>query len=216
LHYLVLGDSVALGKGASHGYAEDVADRLKQLHLPVQLDNEGVSGQTSSQLWVALHEPGMKRKIRKADLISVTIGGNDVLKAALKQSNPWEALASFNEIRDDFVNHLGRILTWIRHENPGAIVLVTSLYNPVPPDTLYFPLVEKLLNSWNRALSQTVSAHPGCIVISIDRRLNPEHRDWLADQIHPNNRGHRLIATAILDTIGAADSRARVASAWGN
>jgi lysophospholipase L1-like esterase len=216
LHYLALGDSVALGKGAPRGYAAEVADRLERHHLPVQLDNQGVSGQTSSQLWEALHKPEMKRKIRQADLITITIGGNDVLKVALKRSQPWEAFSSFDEIRDGFVRHLNQILTLIRQENPTAVVLVTSLYNPVPPDALYFPLTEKLLDNWNTALSQTVSAQPGCIVVQIDDLLRPEHRDWLADQIHPNTRGHRLIATAILNAIGLDDTGSQVADAGGN
>jgi lysophospholipase L1-like esterase len=216
LHYLALGDSVALGKGAPRGYAVEVADRFKQHQLPVQLDNQGVSGQTSSQLWVALQKPEMRRKIRQADLITITIGGNDLLKVALKRSHPWEALSSFDDIRDGFVRHLNQILTLIRRENPTAIVLVTSLYNPVPPDALYFPLTEKLLDNWNTALVQTVSTQPGCIVVHIDDWLRPEHRDWLADQIHPNTRGHRLIATAILNAIGLDDTGSQMADARGN
>ncbi|MBN2908513.1 hypothetical protein JQC72_03140 [Polycladomyces sp. WAk] len=216
LHYLALGDSVALGKGASRGYAAEVADRLKQHQLPVQLDNQGVSGQTSSQLWTALRNPEMKRKIRQADLITITIGGNDVLKVALQHSHPWEAISSFDDIRDGFVHHLDQILTLIRQENPSAVVLVTSLYNPIPPEAFYFPLAEKLLDNWNTALTQTVSTQPGCIVVQIDERLRPEHRDWLADQVHPNTRGHRLIATAILNAIGLDDTGSQLADAGGN
>jgi len=204
LDYLVLGDSVALGKGSvkeDRGYGYWVAEYLKREGIEVHLDNLAVSGQTSDQLLQSLEDRDLLAKIRQSDLISITIGGNDLLKAVLRHGNPFDALMDFQHIQKRYLDNLQSILERIRRHNPQAPVLITSLYNPVEPEEPYFPIARKLLQKWNAGMKKVVHAYPAAAVIDVDRRLLPDNRNWLADEIHPNDRGYQLMAEGMLETI---------------
>lgn len=204
LDYLVLGDSVALGKGSAkeEGYGYWVAEYLKGKGFDVRLDNRAVSGQTSDQLLDTLENGELLDHIRQSDLISITIGGNDLLKVVLHHGNPLEALRDFRNIQSRYLNNLQAILQKIRQINPRAPILITSLYNPVEPEEPYFPLVRKLLNQWNEGMREVVHTYPAATVIDVDRRLLPNERNWLADEIHPNDWGYQLMAKDMLESIG--------------
>ena len=42
-------------------------------------------------------------------------------------------------------------------------------------------------------------------MIDVDRRLLPDDRNWLADEIHPNDRGYQLMAEGMLEIIRGED-----------
>ncbi|GAA5344582.1 lysophospholipase L1-like esterase [Planifilum fimeticola] len=203
LDYLVLGDSVALGKGSKKeaGYGYWVAEYLKGEGIDVHLDNRAVSGQTSDQLLKSLDDRDLLASVRQSDLISITIGGNDLLKEVLRSGNPVKALRNFWHIQKRYTDNLEAILDKIRRNNPHAPVLITSLYNPVEPEEPYFQTARRLLDRWNEEMKKVASTHPATEVIDVDRLLLPDERDWLADEIHPNDRGYQLMAEGLLEII---------------
>ena len=203
LDYLVLGDSVALGKGSAkqEGYGYRVAEYLEGEGINVHLDNRAVSGQTSEQLLQSLEDRDLLTIIGQSDLISITIGGNDLLKAALQRGDPVDALMDFRHIQRRFLDNLQAILEKIRRHNSRAPILITSLYNPVGPEEPYFPIVSKLLDQWNEGMKEVVGAFPAAAVIDVDRRLIPDDRNWLADEIHPNDWGYQLMAEGLLEVL---------------
>lgn len=210
LDYLVLGDSVALGKGSAkeEGYSYWVAEYLKDNGIDVHLDNRAVSGQTSDQLLRSLGDRDLLSQIERSDLISITIGGNDLLKAVLHHENPLDALKKFRHIQDRYRDNLHAILEQIRLHNPRAPILITSLYNPVEPEEPYFPIVQKLLKQWNAGMKEVVRTYPDASVVDVDRRLPPNDRNWLADEIHPNDWGYQLMAKGMLESIRGKVSEA--------
>lgn len=210
LDYLVLGDSVALGKGSAkeEGYGYWVAEYLKDNGIDVHLDNRAVSGQTSDQLLRSLGDRDLLSQIERSDLISITIGGNDLLKVVLHHENPLDALKKFRHIQDRYRDNLHAILEQIRLHNPRAPILITSLYNPVEPEEPYFPIVQKLLKQWNAGMKEVVRTYPDASVIDVDRRLPPNDRNWLADEIHPNDWGYQLMAKGMLESIRGKVSEA--------
>lgn len=203
LDYLVLGDSVALGKGSvkESGYGYWVAEYLKGEGIDVHLDNRAVSGQTSDQLLRSLDDGDLLTRIRESDLISITIGGNDLLKEVLRSGNPFDALMDFRHIKARYLDNLEAILERIRKVNAHAPVLITSLYNPVEPEEPYFQIARKLLDQWNEGMKEVARNYPATAVIDVDRRLLPDDRNWLADEIHPNDRGYQLMAEGLLEII---------------
>ncbi len=203
LDYLVLGDSVALGKGSvkEAGYGYWVAEYLKGEGIDVHLDNRAVSGQTSDQLLRSLDNRDLLAKVRESDLISITIGGNDLLKELLLRGNPVDALMEFRHIQNRYLNNLRAILEKIRACNLRAPVLITSLYNPLGPEEPYFSVVRKRIIQWNQGMKEVARDYPATTVIDVDRRLLPDDRNWLADEIHPNDRGYQLMAEGLLEII---------------
>ena len=141
-------------------------------------------------------------------MISITIGGNDLLKVVLHHENPLDALKKFRHIQDRYRDNLHAILEQIRLHNPRAPILITSLYNPVEPEEPYFPIVQKLLKQWNAGMKEVVRTYPDASVIDVDRRLPPNDRNWLADEIHPNDWGYQLMAKGMLESIRGKVSEA--------
>lgn len=205
LQYLVLGDSVARGLGsgdrAPHGYSSLVVKGLgEEERIPLELHNHGVSGQTSQRLLDSLSQEEIRSQVAEADLISLTIGGNDLLKEAL-QSNPLQVLSEFERIQNVYNHNLDQILKEIRALNSDAPVLLTSLYNPISPSEPYYGLSNKLLRQWNAGMKKTAYHHPLTHVVDVDNRLRSAQGEWLHDEIHPNEKGYRLIAEGILEDI---------------
>lgn len=81
--YVALGDSLAAGVGARHGYVDRYADHLHaDTGARVRVTNLGVSGQTSSQLLRVLRgDASARRAIGGAEVITFNIGINDLGRA---------------------------------------------------------------------------------------------------------------------------------------
>ena len=88
--YVALGDSLAAGVGDTSGgyvarYADDVA---ADLALGVALQNLAVSGSTSGDLLATLtSDAGVRAAVAGADLVTLDIGGNDVLRGIFAFKN---------------------------------------------------------------------------------------------------------------------------------
>jgi lysophospholipase L1-like esterase len=78
--YVALGDSLAAGVGAQRGYVDRYAAHLRNdTGARVRVTNLGVSGQTSSELLVALRgDESMRRAIEGAEVVTFNIGINDL------------------------------------------------------------------------------------------------------------------------------------------
>ncbi|MFC4076709.1 GDSL-type esterase/lipase family protein [Salinithrix halophila] len=204
LNYLVLGDSVARGIGSKHsqhGYSSLVVKGLGKERVPLRLINKGVVGQTSKKLYEAVRTPDVESHVKKADMISLTIGGNDLIKVALEQDNRLSVLSDFNSIQSNYQKNLAGILSHIRKMNPDAPILLTSLYNPISPDESYYNLSNKLLKKWNVGLKEVAYRYSMTHVVDVNTRLRAGKGTWLSDEIHPNDRGYRMIADGILHDI---------------
>ncbi|MDR6225017.1 GDSL-type esterase/lipase family protein [Desmospora profundinema] len=206
LQYLVLGDSVARGLGSGkavpHGYSSLVVKGLgEEERIPLELSNQGVSGQTSERLLQSLEQTEIREQVADADLISLTIGGNDLLKEALRQNNPVRVLSNFEHIQQTYNSNLDQILKEIRTLNPDAPILLTSLYNPISPSEPYYGMSNKLLRQWNLGMKKTAYHYPLTHVVDVYDRLRTAQGEWLHDEIHPNEQGYRLIADGILEEI---------------
>lgn len=79
--YLNLGDSIAYGLSAEPGksYFDQYADFLKK--GPSM--NLGVPGATTGELLAALGTPEFQRAVARADIITISIGGNNLLRPVI-------------------------------------------------------------------------------------------------------------------------------------
>ncbi len=124
LHYLALGDSLTDGVGDEYsqdGYVGRLADSL--LTWPsiseVEVDNRGKRGRRSDQLLKLVKKGHYDEELQQAQLISLTMGGNDVMKV-VKQD-------LFNLKRDAFDAELqayekrySKIIDGIRAKKPNS------------------------------------------------------------------------------------------------
>lgn len=200
LSYLILGDSVAKGqKVEGENFAQLVAGELeKETGKPIAYENLGVAKRTSNELLDEFHDPAFLKKVQEADVISLNIGGNDLVEIALKDGK-MEALKEYPDIKEQYASNIGQILRMIHVQNDDVIVLVNELYNVVDPSESFYPATKKMLLDWNLVAYEKGSTYHPTLVVPIGDVLKAEDKDaWLADQIHPNDFGHGLISVQIM------------------
>ena len=178
--YLALGDSTAQGIGSfdpKRGYVYGIKSALEEtLGLSVHCMNVSVSGATTKD--VLINQMPNKQDVEKYDLVTLGIGGNDVLKT------------SIDEFERDFTNLLK--------------VLPSHCYVSNLP---YFGgRVRKpsKVEAMNKVIEDSVKG-VGCNLVDLYRITKTMNSVLMysADMFHPNARGydlwHRAFWTEIRD-----------------
>lgn len=196
-HYMALGDSLTAGVGDAVPGVENLswADRLAQVLQPQHYTNLARRGQTSDdllnfQLPVVLHE--------RPDLVSVLVGGNDIL-------NPrWHIV--------DFHSNYAHILGTLKEI--GATVITTTMFDirpivPVDYLTRAASFLERVLLV-NQVIRE-VSAEYRTLFVDLQTLPRLRHASTLsADLLHPNMRGYQIIADEVIQHVNDWRHRVRV------
>ena len=187
---VTLGDSITIGMGDPapdggwRGWAKHLASGLPD----PELHNLAVLGAQAThvehdQLPVALD--------LRPDIASLVVGINDTLRAGFCPVRTGQSAA--------------RTVAALRAN--GATVLTMRLPDPGRmfglPEGLARPLSRRM-RAVNAELDK-VAAHFG--TLHWDAAGDPEtydRRNWSVDRLHPNERGHRLIASRFWDCLAAA------------
>jgi len=232
--YVAIGDSLAFGVGASDqatgGYVAltygslQSSDRYRDRGL--ELVNMGVPGATSSDLLLpggqverALSEIRERQEDTSSsddnvEIITVDIGGNDVLALATEDSPcvadtlGEECQRRFQEMLGTLKGNLTEVLQRLRQAAPKAELLVMDLYSPLsgrggPEDLLADYAVGEI-----DAVTEEVASRP-----DLDARLASVYHLFrgraaqliATDGVHPNDDGHALMAEVVLAAIGGRD-----------
>ncbi|MCX7570874.1 GDSL-type esterase/lipase family protein [Tumebacillus sp. DT12] len=198
---VALGDSLTKGVGdtTGKGYVGFLKDKLEANGRTVHLQNLGISGLESTELAASLDSGGIKEAIQTAQLITISIGGNDVTHSIGGVGKIFSTSAipeaAIREAQAQYTKNLGQILQTVRQHNPEASILVLGLYNPFEGVFEDQPLIQKLLSEWNANLIQTAQTMPNVKVIptfdifqwNVGKFLSPDH-------FHPNEAGYERIA----------------------
>ena len=198
--YLVLGDSIAFGSGLSNPrqavYGKIVADTNGY-----EYENYAVPGHTTGNLLRRMEDPTVRQAIENADIISISIGGNNFLlgnlNGLLYDGIVKKEYSRFDEIAEGFYADLETIVGNIRALNPDAAIVLQTLYNP---QTSYVGEVyQQGADRLNERLRAFDAAHPGEILIAdVAAALTDSDRDFAEDRIHPSAVGNEKIARVVL------------------
>jgi lysophospholipase L1-like esterase len=220
--YTALGDSIATGVWATSGYVSVYGDHLRADVGPsVQLTNLAVNGWTTSDLLGALRSNDRYRgAVQAADVVTLSIGGNDLLQARARfMQGACGGQASEDCLRDTtdriLVNWdaiLDEILAMVG-PRPAAIRTM-DVYNPYAGvDAAHLPILKPYLDEINGyyCLSAELRGIPCARVYAAFNGSSgdedPVEKALIAfDGIHPNDRGHALIADLLRD-VGYAPLR---------
>jgi len=207
--FVVLGDSIAAGA--------NMLNRNKAFPWIVarekgyELSNLAHAGAVSEQLLQKLKEDEQARsRVREADIIAVSIGGNDILRPAQRKISllgDWKrgdytgaepALAAFRSNFDGIIAEL-------RALNPDALLIVQTLYNPALSGSAMPSLAETydaLVARLNGEIRASLAGQPGAFVIAdvYTAFLGGSGLIYF-DTFHPSAAGHRMIAAVMLDTL---------------
>jgi lysophospholipase L1-like esterase len=123
--YIAYGDSIAYGVGSmttSTSYV-NLYSKLLSANEVVELQNLAIPGLTTSGLLQQLNSIRMEN----ADLVTVSVGGNNVLKC--KTSTGIDPLCAITGVQQ-FQKDWPQIIAKIRALNPDAYIQVMNVYNP--------------------------------------------------------------------------------------
>ena len=193
-----LGDSLTKGTGdesGQGGYLPVLERKMEGLRgiRKVSAQNFAVNGLTSGGLLSMLKEERVVRAVKEADLICLSIGGNDLVAAA-KESFRTFNLEIFESERKLFEERLNEILRRLKDVNPRAAILYIGLYNPFASRLPEMEALNGIVGDWNRAAERTASRYESVRFVDIAGIFRSGQRDFLAgDSFHPNREGYERI-----------------------
>ncbi|WP_413309349.1 SGNH/GDSL hydrolase family protein [Bacillus sp. 1P10SD] len=201
------GDSLTKGIGDSTGsggylpYLESMLEKEKGIQ-EVDFYNFGVKGNRTTQLLKRLQSPEMKIAIKKADLVILTIGGNDIMKVVKDHFSNLQ-VSDFMKERENYKDHLTQIMEAIVQENPDASIVLVGLYNPFSKWFSDIKEMDQIVADWNQTGQMVIANYPHAYFVPIeDVFLNAAEDLLYTDNFHPNNKGYELIAQRLNQTLG--------------
>ena len=206
LTYLVIGDSIARGAGIVNSeeacYGRIVADTNGYNYI-----NRGIDGYTTEKLDKELDLPEVIADVAKADIIDISIGGNDYLYSNIIElifALLLGSTAPANKIIDNAYKNFKSIISKIKTINPDAVIIVQTLYNPNHP--LISSVLEKFVSMLNEMFTRYLEENPGAYYIAdVHEALKGQIGFIALDTIHPNARGNVIIAKVLLKLLKELD-----------
>lgn len=204
LQIVSLGDSLTRGVGDKEGIGyigrmkEDLQKEYKQ---KVALTNLAVSGAKMPDLLKQIESSGAQYSIKQADVIVLTIGGNDLFPG-------WESLGkidleTYRPDKETFQNEAKKIIEEIRKLNPDSPIFWLGLYNP-------FEDVEDLKGSsnivvdWNAALEKLALNDKNVYITPTFDLFQNRGKDLLySDHFHPNEVGYTYMAERLVQNVAS-------------
>ena len=203
--YVVLGDSIAYGQGVANSqdacYGKIVADTNGYNYA-----NYAIDGYTSANLLRHLDTDYVAASVKKANIISISIGGNDFLTSNMATLLIGTKLGSKKQMESTgakFAENFAAIIQKIKRLNSSAAILVQTVYNP---NTGFFSDVyQEAVDTLNGAIRSYLASHKGAFsIVDVASAFAGHAREYIAaDTIHPNSKGNLVIAKLILRMLKA-------------
>lgn len=196
-----LGDSLTRGIGdpEGQGYFGIAKKELQKENPKISAINLGISGQTSNDLVKQMNQRQVRETVKKADWITITIGGNDLFRSSGRLAKIDKRAAEKSRLR--YEQNLNSILSSIQKENPKATIFLFGLYNPFG-DLPVNEQSSKMIAEWNQTLNQVSLNYQRVIVIHTYDLFQLEPTRYLyQDHFHPNRNGYQRMAERLLQHI---------------
>jgi lysophospholipase L1-like esterase len=223
-HFVAVGDSISYGKDCP-GCATFVdlfaGGLARRAGVTVSRTNWSVPGLSTGRLLeMVQHHAGLRSDLAGADVVTVTIGVNDLpwnpgINAC--GATPREGQIDWTKITPgclsqtarQYGDRLGRILDEIGRLRAGkpTLLLLTGIYDEwigrpgVPADAL--TIVARGVRLFDRAEWRDAAVHDGAVADLFHAFNGPSGRDDAgrflepSHGVHPNQRGHGVIAGAL-------------------
>ncbi|URZ03604.1 SGNH/GDSL hydrolase family protein [Clostridium felsineum] len=197
---LVMGDSLAKGTGdeKGKGFSGYFADYFrKKNNKNVKIDNIAVNGDVSNGLLQIVKNKDTENLIKKANMIFISIGGNEVSK--FKFENTISAI-DLKNTEDKYVDNVMDIVKLIRDNNSKCTVVFIGLYNPFG-NSIGTDKIE-LLNTWNYRTQNIIADDSNAVFIPTYDLFKYDTEKYLTiDNFHPNSSGYKAIAQRIEEVL---------------
>ncbi|MEK3886108.1 SGNH/GDSL hydrolase family protein [Bacillus sp. FSL K6-3431] len=203
---VAVGDSLTQGVGDIQdlgGYIPYLQAKLEASKLisTANFQNFGVRGNRSDQLLKRLNKENVKTAIVDADLVIITIGGNDIMQV-FKENMMGLELNKFVAAENGYSKTLHEIFMTIRQYNNEAGIVLIGIYNPFIKWFSDIKEMSTIVENWNQTSLEEVSNVDRAIFVPIANIFeNNEESLLYTDYFHPNNRGYELIGDRIFSQL---------------
>lgn len=200
-YYAVLGDSIAFGSGLVNAfdacYGKMVADTCN-----FDYANRSVPGATTGELIGVLGKKDVRDVVSAADIISISIGGNDFLNELsdlMYDSIVEEDYTDFDRVGEKIYTNITQVIKNVRELNGDAVILLQTLYNP------QFGYLKESYQQGadrvNAAVYRCAKENAGVEVVDVAAALNGDEANFADDTMHPSARGNKKIAREVLASL---------------
>lgn len=203
-----LGDSLTQGVGDElkrDGYFGRVTLAMNYWKGVKDLEpiNLAKRGRRSDQLIKQLEDEDIQESVKKADVIYMTIGGNDMMKIVKANLFNLTEKPFYVEL-GKFENRLDEVFKMIRGLNGDAVIVVAGLYNPLSIVIDEANEFDTIIEDWNEAIEiQTIMDGKACFVPVNDLFSGNENMVYHSDFFHPNAKGYESMANRFIEKIDA-------------
>lgn len=196
---IVLGDSLGRGAGdpTGMGIGGRLDEELKRRRMAAkETVNIAVNGALTADLLTRLESANVRRLLGEANVVIVSIGGNDLWGGTEWRNAPPPDPAA---VMDDVLERVSQVMGIVREASPAARIFLIGLYNPFR-DAPFGDQLNSLVSHWNARVLERFSNDPNVTVVQTADLFS--HRDRLAlDRFHPGGEGYELIARRIADAL---------------
>ncbi|MBO5937019.1 MAG: SGNH/GDSL hydrolase family protein [Clostridia bacterium] len=204
---VLLGDSIAQGYGLGNGYTDwyDLGyGKIIAEANGYDYVNHAIGGHTTYNLNARLQEETVISDVADADIIAVSIGGNNFLLGGMQQMIIDAILFKKYDLIEktigEFYVDFGLALDKIKAINPEAQLLVQTLYNP--RDDILGTVYQRAVDLLNEAITNIAVERNGAYVVVDIYPAFEGHIEYIQDdKIHPNETGHYVIASEYLKVL---------------
>lgn len=212
LSLVALGDSITFGYHL--GENNDSPSRyafpfLIGAKVKKNVENLGVPGWTSEDLLQALETEKFQSALKKAEIITLNIGSNDVLRIAssyglLNPENAQKPIQLTPELQQGFQlatqkfgENLPIIIKNIKQLAPSSKIILYNLYNPFPSASTYLhPFAETIIGPLNTTIDSNAKKfhlHAADAYAAFDENQYTLVR-LAQNDVHPTIEGQKVLA----------------------
>lgn len=223
-HLLAIGDSLTQGVGDTTnqgGFVPLLAKRLNETYrYETVTSNYGISGNTSRQILMRMtKQKAIKNNLKTANLMTVTVGGNDVMKV-IRDNLDHLKIDSFDSGAKAYEKNLRGIIALARQQNPKLPIYIIGIYNPFYLNFPEMTQMQEVVDNWNSKtksiaseyqkvyfvgindqLYKGVNGQEGIVSVSGTQTTVVNDALFTEDHFHPNNTGYGIMADAIMERI---------------
>ncbi|MEH6942613.1 DUF459 domain-containing protein [Bacillus sp. JJ722] len=202
-----IGDSLTQGVGddtEKGGYQSILSTRLEteKRIKDISMAHYGKRGLTSEGLVKQLKKTSMVNLVKQADVVIVTIGGNDVMNI-VKRNYKHLQIPHFEKGMVKYGKNLNEIISIIRQNNPKGDIYLVGLYNPF---TKWLNSIEEfndIMVEWNSKSKAIANKHEGVYFVEISPIFASEKDNLIyeEDYFHPNTKGYEKMGDAIYEAL---------------
>ncbi|WP_423216573.1 SGNH/GDSL hydrolase family protein [Streptococcus equinus] len=223
-NYVAVGDSLTEGVGDTTnqgGFVPLLSQALTDTYnYQVTYSNYGISGNTSQQILSRMtKQESIQKSLAKADMMTLTVGGNDVM-AVIRKHLTKLSVSTFKKPATSYQKRLRQIIELARSENEDLPIYVLGIYNPFYLNFPEMTEMQEIIDNWNEStesvtdeydnvyfvpindqLYKGIDGEEGIVSTSGDQTTVINDALFSGDHFHPNNIGYQIMSDVTMEKI---------------